>query len=89
MGVSVVRKDKFLPPVGDSSMLSSQWELNDFVREFLPPVGDSSMLSKSLSALDNYLVFLPPVGDSSMLSSTVRRGSQGGSFYPLSGIHPC
>ena len=58
----------FLPPVGDSSMLSVPGYMEWMLISFLPPVGDSSMLSISFADRDGNMV-------SSTVYSTLRRSA--------------
>ena len=58
---------RFLPPVGESSVLSYRGLIEGDGDLFLPPVGESSVLSLLEIALKQGLKFLPPVGESSVL----------------------
>ena len=55
----------FLPPVGESSVLSIYWRNDLSIRRFLPPVGESSVLSISLADTEDNTV-------SSTIYSTLR-----------------
>ena len=69
---------EFLPPVGESSVLSiGRPTLTRFLR-FLPPVGESSVLRKDDVNEKVTFRFLPPVGESSVLSLITQVGRESG-----------
>ena len=80
---------KFLPPVGESPLLSSAIApyAVDFV--FLPPVGESPLLRLYWLPLLPHDEFLPPVGESPLLSFEISQKFVELRFYPLSGNHLC
>ena len=76
---------EFLPPVGESPVLSTSTQVvGEVDGMFLPPVGESPVLRLEGIPLKKLRKFLPPVGESSLLSF-----GKGGmsNIYPVS--TPC
>ena len=78
----------FLPPVGESPLLSFETDGTVIELRFLPPVGESPLLrNATYGFLCGGIKFLPPVGESPLLRMIKSQERKAKGFYPLSGNH--